>query len=112
MLFALVHGLGFGDVGADQLGGFFDAYGVQAPLARTGQRNAEFRLDQYLAAHLGGGSTQMRCAGGVELGGRIGAQDAVEKFTRQVRLEGLVCLFEGIHIENQIGHGRPGRAAY
>src|SRR5437867_5984418 len=112
VLFALVHGLGFGDVGADQLGGFFDAYGVQAPLARTGQRNAEFRLDQHLAAHLGGGSAQMRCAGGVELGGRIGAQDTVEKFTRQVRLEGLVCLFEGIHIENQIGHGRPGRAAY
>jgi hypothetical protein len=41
----------------------------------------------------------------MELGGRGGAEDAVEKLARQVRLEGLVCLFEGIDVEDEIVHG-------
>jgi len=31
--------------------------------------------------------------------------DAIEKLARQVRLEGLVCLLEGIDVEDEIVHG-------
>jgi len=64
------------------------------------------------AAHLGGRPAQVGRAGGVEFGGRIGAQHAVEELARQVGLEGLVCLFEGIHVENEIVHGGTKEAAY
>jgi hypothetical protein len=49
----------------------------------------------------------------VELGRRGSAEHSVEEFACQVGLEGLVRLFQGVDVEEEIFHGRAlKKAAY
>ena len=88
-----------------ELDGLFDRHRLEAALAGAAERHLEFRAHQHIAAHLGRRAAQVRGAAGMELSGRRGAEDAVEKLARQVRLEGLVRLFEGIDVDDEIVHG-------
>src|SRR5207253_6972815 len=79
-------------------------YRLETPPALALERDRRLGLDQDFSAQLGGPAGQVRGARGVKFGRRLGPQHLVEELARQVRLEGLVRLFQGVDVEDEIVH--------